>query len=389
MKKKWTIPPGMKDVLPGEAKQRRNLINRLMEGFSSYGYEEVGTSSLEFYDVVERDGMDPSEVFKLVDREGHILALRPDVTTPIARMVASRLRDHRLPFRLSYTGSTFRYEHVQVGRQREFTQVGVELIGSDDLMADVEVLLLACESIERAGIERYKVGIGEINVTQGFLEEMLSDEDLVEEARELVIAKNFVGLEVLLQEHAHPNQAHAFLQLVRKNGGPEILDEIAGFSQNTAYQAAIASLCELAKVVQAYGYGDHIFFDFSILRSFSYYTGFVFEGYAEGIGHPVCGGGRYDRLLGIFGFDAPAVGFALGVERILIARDEKVMVDGRDVLILGDDYTEVVIKARELREMGLRVEVDLTSASLAEAADYMQDKNIKRLFVLEGDDYGK
>ena len=389
MKKKWNIPPGMKDVLPGEASKRRRMVNELMDAFTSYGYEEVGTSSLEFYDVVERDGMDPSEVFKLIDREGQILALRPDVTTPIARMVASRLRDRRLPFRLSYTGSTFRYETVQVGRQREFTQVGVELIGSDDLMADLEVLLLAIESVERTGIKEFKIGIGEINITQGFLKEMLADEELVEEARELVIKKNFVGLEALLFEHADANKAKVFLQLVRKNGGEKILEEIEGYSEGVAYQAAIAGLKELAKVVREYGYEDKIFFDFSILRSFSYYTGMVFEGYAEGIGHPICGGGRYDGLLGLFGFEAPAVGFAMGVERVMIAREEPDGPEKKGILILGDDYAQIVKKARELRAKGKRVEIDLTSANLAEAASYMEEKGIERLFVMENDDNGE
>ncbi|QRN85454.1 ATP phosphoribosyltransferase regulatory subunit [Clostridia bacterium] len=389
MKNKWNIPPGMKDVLPGEARKRRRLINELMDNFTSYGYEEVGTSSLEYYDVVERDGMDSSEVFKLIDREGQILALRPDVTTPIARMVASRLRDRRLPFRLSYTGSTFRYEAVQVGRQREFTQVGVELIGSDDLMADLEILLLAMESVEKTGIKEFKIGIGEINITQGFLREMLPDEDLVVEARVLVIQKNFVGLEALLKKHADPQKARVFMQLVRKNGGEEILDEIKGYSDGIEYQAAIAGLKELAKVVREYGYGDKFFFDFSILRSFSYYTGIVFEGYAEGIGHPICGGGRYDGLLGMFGFEAPAVGFAMGVERVMIAREEVEEKDKKDVLILGDDYAQIVKKARELRDEGMRVEIDLTSADLAEAAAYMEEKGIERLFVMENDDDGE
>lgn len=389
MKDKWNIPPGMKDVLPGEARKRRQMVNELMDNFTSYGYEEVGTSSLEYYDVVERDGMDSSEVFKLIDREGRILALRPDVTTPIARMVASRLRDRRLPFRLSYTGSTFRYETVQVGRQREFTQVGVELIGSDDLMADLEVLLLAMESVEKTGIKEFKIGIGEINITQGFLREMLPDEELVGEARTLVIRKNFVGLEALLKKYADPTKAQVFMQLVRKNGGEEILDEIKDYSNGIEYQAAIAGLKELAKVVREYGYGDKFFFDFSILRSFSYYTGIVFEGYAEGIGHPICGGGRYDGLLGMFGFEAPAVGFAMGVERVMIARDDVEETDKKDVLILGDDYTHIVKKARELRAEGKRVEIDLTSADLAEAATYMEEKGIERLFVLENDDDGE
>jgi ATP phosphoribosyltransferase regulatory subunit len=267
--------------------------------------------------------------------------------------------------------------------------VGVELIGSDDLMADLEVLLLAIESVEKTGIKEYKIGIGEINITQGFLNEMLPDEDLAEEARELVIGKNFVGLDALLSEHADAEKARIFLKLVRKNGGAEILEEIEGYSEGIEYQAAIAGLKELAKVVREYGYEDKIFFDFSILRSFSYYTGIVFEGYAEGIGHPICGGGRYDGLLGMFGFESPAVGFAMGVERVMIAREDKDDPEKKDVLILGDDYTQIVKKARELRAEGKRVEIDLTSADLAEAADYMEEKGIERLFVMENGEDGE
>ncbi len=381
--KKLSIPPGMKDMLPGEAYRRRQLEGDLMDLFGRWGYQEVGTSSLEYYDVVAKDGMDPTQVFKLIDREGRILALRPDVTTPIARMVSSRLKAKPLPLRLCYTGSTFRYEQVQVGRQREFTQAGVELIGSDDLMADIEVLVLAIDALKEAGLRDFRIGIGEINITEGFLREMLSAED-VEEARSLVMNKDFVALKAMLMSRTDRQRAEVFMTLVTKNGGAEILDHIGQYSRAEAYQVAVGGLKELARVLGEYGVLDHVFFDFSILRNFRYYTGIVFEGYAQGLGHPVCGGGRYDSLLGDFGMDVPAVGFAMGLERAMLAGTEVGDSPRADVLILGDDMTGILAKARELRGDGQNVEIDLTSATLEEAQERARELGIGRIVLVEG-----
>jgi len=383
MRKNLIVPAGMKDMLPGEAARKRELESALMAHFSSWGYREVGTSALEYYDVVARDGMDPAEVFKLIDREGQILALRPDVTTPIARMTATRLKEETLPLRLCYTGSTFRYEKVQVGRQREFTQAGVELIGSDSLMADIEVLVMAIEAMELAGLDSFRMGIGEINVTEGFLKELLPEEEAAE-ARDLIVSKDFVGLEALLGRSADPARAEVFLSLVTQNGGAEILDEIGRYSDRPAYRAAVAGLRTLARVLEEYGYLNRVFFDFSILRNFRYYTGLVFEGYAGGLGHPVCGGGRYDRLLGSFGYDAPAVGFALGLERALLAHGQDRSRENPDILILGEDYGEILKTARTLRQEGRKVEIDLTSVSLEEARQSADSRGIGRIYVVEG-----
>lgn len=385
MQNKWNVPPGMKDILPSQAARRRKIIQELMAEFEGWGYEEVASSSLEFYQVVQRDGMDPQEIFKIIDRDGQILALRPDVTTPIARMVASRLQDRALPLRLSYAGSAFRYENIQLGRQREFTQVGVELIGASQLSADIEVILLALKSIETAGIENFQIGLGEMNVTQGFITEMLEDAEVQEKAKNLLLDRNLVALEALVYDWAPADQARVFMSLIRNNGGPEVLDTIAGYSKRPAYQEAISRLSSIYQVLKDEGYGDQIFFDFSILRDFSYYTGLLFEGYAPGIGHPICGGGRYDRLVGEFGYDLPAVGFALGMERLLIAQGEERLPVKKDILLYGKNMSALLGKAQQLRAQDLIVEIDLTSASEEEARQLKEDKEIERLYVMEDD----
>lgn len=385
MKRKLAVPPGMKDILPGEARQRREITGRLMDLFARHGYQEVATSALEYYEVVERDGMDPSQVFRVLDREGGTLALRPDLTAPIARMVATRLRERPLPLRLCYTGNTFRYETLQTGRQREFTQAGVERIGPGGPVADLEVLCLAVDALETAGLADFAIGVGDVRVTDGLLRSFLPP-DAVEEARERVAGKDFVALRGLLGDLGSGPAARRLGDLLARNGGPEMLEAAGELLEDPEGTAALDGLRTIAGALDRCGLAHRVFFDFGILRSFAYYTGMVFEGFAPGVGHPLCGGGRYDRLLTSFGFPAPAVGFALGLERLLLALGGDCAPLSGEVLVTGRDPGSVLAKARELRAGGAAAVLDLETEDLAAAQERARCLGIERIYVVENDD---
>lgn len=162
----WKLhtPTGVNDILSGECAKKKEVENTIWSVFASFGYKEVETPSFEFYDVFAGNGGQISQevMFKFFDEHGRILTLRPDITTSIARMAATKAELDVLPLRYCYTGNVFRAEKTEGARQREFTQSGIELIGADTPEADAEVIAAAIESVLAVGIEEFQVEIGQV-----------------------------------------------------------------------------------------------------------------------------------------------------------------------------------------------------------------------------------
>ena len=354
------LPAGMRDLLPGEAKYRRRLEDILVRKFLAWGYQETITPVLEFYENLLSSGVPPEQLFKLIDRQGQILALRPDMTTPIARMVSAKIDPESFPRRIFYAASVFRHESPQMGRQREFFQAGVELIGEAGVAGDAEVIALAVEAMHGVGLRGFQLSVGEV----AFLKGVVSRLDLAESVQEAVIAaiygKDFVQLEMLLAAHGvQPKEKALLLSLPSLRGGIEVLTKAARMTSGTAASAALERLREVFSLLQVYGVVENVFIDFGIVRDFDYYSGMVFEGYCPGLGAPVCGGGRYDGLLSRFGMDAPATGFAIGLERLAIALDHQGLPENIpevDYLIVSENHPAAIQKAQELRCQGFSVQ---------------------------------
>ncbi|MGB9793260.1 MAG: ATP phosphoribosyltransferase regulatory subunit, partial [Thermacetogeniaceae bacterium] len=166
------MPGDVKDMLPAEAKRKRELETRLLGLFESYGYQEVVTPTFEFYEMLEPalDRGMREHLFRFIDEQGRIIVLRPDMTTPIARLISTRLRDRELPMRFCYVANIFRREN-HAGRQREFYQAGVELVGGSGAEADAEVISLACEALKLAGVRSFQISVGHVEVLEGVLAE--------------------------------------------------------------------------------------------------------------------------------------------------------------------------------------------------------------------------
>lgn len=377
----WQIPVGVRDVLPEEALQRRNLEERLANLFSVWGYREMIPPSLEYYEQLK--GSSPEEqLFKLIDPSGRILALRPDLTTPIARMVATHLQDELLPNRLYYFGNAFRYEAIQAGRQREFQQAGVELIGAAGTGADAEVIVLAVEALKLAGLTDFQLGIGQVALTHGLLEDAEVPQELIKKIKKIVVKKDFVGLEEKLTRLGLPeSRRKEITTILALRGGKEVLVEAKRLARAPGILKAISNLEEVYQSLEALGLTKYVFFDFSILRDFDYYTGIVFEGYAAGLGHPVCGGGRYDHLLGQFGWQVPATGFAIGIERLMqtLPREKE---SPMAAFIIGGSLPERFAEAARQRQNGCKVEVDIFGLSLEEGQAYITQRDIANLIDL-------
>ena len=369
------IPYGTRDYLPAEAADKRRVESAIAAAFAAWGYDEVVTPTIEYLDNLTMGSgaaLEP-HMFKLFDKDNRTLALRHEMTTPIARLAASRLKDASLPLRLSYISDVYRYEQAQAGRQCEFFQAGVELMGSDNAAADAEVIALAIRTIMAAGLDDFMVCLGQVNYIRAVLRELGLDDEgrrLVEKAME---KHDLVGLEKIARELELSETAAAIImELPVLHGGPELLAKAEALTGSEDAQAAISNLKNIYALLDDYGVADRVVFDLGVIRDFGYYTGMVFEAYAPGLGFPLAGGGRYDNLLSDFGRPCPATGFALGIDRLMLAKERQgqgAVRVARDVYVgygTGNS-SEAIRKAMELRAEGKTVLTGLSGETRAEA----------------------
>ena len=376
-KTKLNIPQGMRDWLPGEANRKRELVNQLLEQISLWGYEEINTPLLEYYQVLLPDGNcweGVDQVYKLIDRNGGILALRPEMTLPIARVISSKLPPD-YPWRLMYGGEVFRYEEIQTGKQREFCQVGVELIGAVGAEADSEILALAVEALRATGLDNFTISLGHTGILKGLLESLAWEETQLKQVRTLILEKDFVGLNnYLMSAGIKADKVKQLVGILTCQLTTEDLEkEWRDLPQGIA--RALADLREIIHLLKVYDYDRYIQVDFSTLRSQEYYTGMVFEIYTPGIGYPIGGGGRYDQLLHNWGNNCPATGFALGVDRILLSllsgekeQKESEKEKEKRFLFAGNDAAAVITQALQWRKKGKKVITEISGITRSEAA---------------------
>lgn len=355
---KQQIPIGVKDMLPHEAAQKRRLENTFENIFNCWGYKEVVTPVFEYYATlsVGREGYEDDKLYKFIDRQGQILALRPDITTPIARLVSTRMRDWKLPLRLFYMANVFSFEDPQAGRQREFYQAGIELIGEPDPVADAEAIAVAAEVVKTSGVQNFKISIGHVDVLHGMTEEFELNDEQVAKLKTEISNKNYVGLQELLSEFDISEvDRDKFMQVITLRGNKEVIKKAGELINNAKTVEALEDLGKVYDALAAYEITDKVEIDLGVLRDLDYYTGVVFEGYSAYLGYPILGGGRYDNLLGQFGFNVPATGFALGLDRLMLALQKEgsltETIEMPDYLIkyTPERAAEAFKKARELR----------------------------------------
>ena len=382
------IPYGTRDFLPREAWLKRQVENTLADEFSRWGYEEIVTPTYEYLSVFGDSGLAAfDQVFKFFDRSNRTLVLRPDMTTPIARLAAMRFREEKDPLRFFYLTNVFRYENAQAGRQCEFYQAGVELLGASDATADAEVIALAIQALQAAGLRSFQISIGQADFLRSLTGEIGLNERQAEELRHLLVAKDMVGLANLLEEAKLPQDEKEKVKYVLlTNGKEKLLDAAKQVAGSETSRRAIENLEAVYRLLQAYGVADFVAFDLGLVRDFDYYTGMVFEGYTPGLGFPVCGGGRYDKLLEAFGQSRPATGFALGVDRLLMALEKQDATHNEKPLTMviawaADALEKASHHATELRMEGKSVVVDAGPTSCEKGFLQQNEANGQYRFV--------
>lgn len=354
-------PTGVKDYLPGAAARLRRIESRVLECMEKWGYSQIITPTLEFYDTVGvASSTEDKKMFKLLDQNGRTLVLRPDITAPIARVVASLMKEEALPVRLSYHANVFRAFEEEAGRESEFFQTGAELVGDPSPEADAEVIALAIASLQAAGVDSFKMALGHTGFLNGLFHETLRDgEEKQKVLKECLLNRDYVGYRQQLKSFGLAAAVEKELEaILRLRGGEEICEQASGITENPLARESIDHLCRVYEVLKAYGVSEHVLIDLTMIGDFSYYTGMTFEGYAANLGFPVVSGGRYDNLLRQFGREAPATGFALKTTRILEAVRE-LPEEPRRLLVLYSEERrrEGLAKAAELRAApGVQVE---------------------------------
>jgi ATP phosphoribosyltransferase regulatory subunit len=320
----YPIPTGTRDILPDEMRELRQLSSALLDTFLRYGYGEVWTPTMEYEDVlVQGDERAAGASYRLFDEHGQVLALRSDMTIPIARLTATRFAQAQPPFRFCYLSHAYRAVRPQRGQQREFLQAGVELIGADAPEGTVEVLEVLTAALDAGGLPQARVGLGDAGLFTGLLRRMgvaaveakgvleaLARHDLVD------LERRVAGLDL----DSHRQQTLVTLPQLR--GGREVIERAVD-AGGEAVRGAISRLGEVADRLSERGIADRVIFDLGLVRDLGYYTGAIFEVYDPALGHVIGGGGRYDGLLARFGRPFPACGFALYVERMHVAQAEE------------------------------------------------------------------
>jgi ATP phosphoribosyltransferase regulatory subunit len=317
------IPPGTRDVLPDEMRELRRLQRALVDVFEARGYGEVATPAIEYDEVMAVGDGRGARSYRFFDESGELLALRSDMTVPIARLVATRFPAAEAPHRLCYLGSTYRAVLPQRGQMRELVQVGVELIGASPAEGTVEVIEVLEAALDAAGLGRAVIGLGDADLYRQLLEELGVEGEAKESVLASLATHDLVGIEEKLSEAGiAAEQVQTSVALTQLRGGSEVLEQARGLG-GAAVERATARLSETYEALERRGVADRVQIDLGLLRDLGYYSGAIVEVYDPALGHVLGGGGRYDGLMKHFGVDLSAAGFGLYLERLHLAQMEE------------------------------------------------------------------
>jgi len=278
---KTKLPKGVKDLLPNTALKRTTIVSKVLKAFNNAGYKRIITPTFELYDTLKYglgQSLDENCIRFFIGED--LMVLRPDMTVPVARLVAREMKEIPLPIKLCYAGNVFRKQKTEMIHHYEFYQLGIELIGEKGYKADAGVIVLAVKALKAMGIKNFEIEIGHTDFTKSLS---------------------------FKKKQALSCQNYSEFGSIPEIGGVKII-------KNNKYFMNIYNILKKNKVE------NHVKFNTGLLRDINYYTGIIFEVYLSDYGYLVGSGGRYDNLLGMYGYPQPAVGFALNLDRILMSQ---------------------------------------------------------------------
>lgn len=390
--KRLHTPEGVRDIYNDECEKKHYILDRMRQVIQSYGYRFIETPTFEFFDIFGQEvGTTPSkDLYKFFDREGNTLVLRPDMTPSIARAASKYFPIETEPVRLCYEGNVFINNNSYQGRLKESTQLGVEFIGENSVDADGEIIALVVNNLKAAGLEQFQISIGHADLFRQLMKAADFDAEAEETLRDLILNKNFFGVDEFLERHQVTDDLRSLFSMLGKMyaspkewaGMKEIALRFSGVADALSY------LQELYELLEVYDVTKYVSFELGLISSYSYYTGILFSGYTFGSGEPIVKGGRYDGLLSYFGKEAPAIGFALMVDQLLLALErQKIAIsagqEAEIILYTPQQRKIAATTAEELRNAGKIVRLHLMNLDSHSIADYRQRYQGQKIIVLE------
>jgi ATP phosphoribosyltransferase regulatory subunit len=314
------IPSGLRYYVGEAARRRRAVEDCAISVFAGWSYEEISTPTIDYYSLFEQGmGAEAQTSFRFVDADGGLLALRPDVTSSVARACATLLADKPRPVRLCYVAPVFhQYPRTRAEWRRETTQLGCELIGASGIAADIEPLAILAETLNRLGLERsYCITVNNVEIFNGIAEHLRLNDDSRERLRSLIDLRDTSGLTELLDSlGVNAGERDLFVQVTRLAGKRPIINQARQVITNGRSRAALESLAETWSAIEKLGLAGSFEIDLGDVSGLDYYTGLLFKVYVRGSGVRVARGGRYDGLTSKFGRAEAATGFVLDLDEL-------------------------------------------------------------------------
>lgn len=385
----YKLPAGVQDVLPGEYYNLSLLEDRLKEKFRRAGCKFIRSAALEYYDMFAdiRNRVPQRDMFKMTDGDGNLLVLRPDMTLAVSRIAATRLKEKRV--RLAYVGEVWNNaEGTGELSQREVLQAGVEFLGEEGVFSDAFAIAFAVECLRESGLDEFTVDVGHVGFFKGLLSGAGLSEPETEALRACINAKDAIGAAMLLKRSGVGGRAADAVQaLPSLFGGEEVFARAERLTDDPTALGALVHLKKVHALLKRFGCDRFVSFDLGTVKNLSYYSGIVFTGMTGALGAPVLSGGRYDGLADDFGKHIPAVGFAMGLKRILMALERQGKVCSAPApyaVIVAAEGGEAAAYAEYLRLTQTGKTVDLYTGGCEEGLAFAREKQPEVVLVADG-----
>ncbi len=386
-----SVPKGVTDFLPEQAELIGFIEERINRTFELWGFRRIIPPMFEFEELLAV-GMDDSlrdKSFRFEDRQSHrLLAIPPDITPQVARIEAMRMSGYPLPHRLYYNGRVLRQVESQSGRSRELFQSGVELIGLESPEADAEMIAMSAEVLRKLGFTGFKLDLGQVEFFRGIMSAADLSLSVLKALQESIARKDSTTVRSILESVDIPDVTKSEIaELPRMFGSADVIQKASLTVRNDRSRRALDNLAKVVDILAIHGIRDELTIDLGEIRGLSYHTGVTFEGFVPDIGEPVCGGGRYDGLMGRYGRPAPATGFAFNVLNLLQGLEKSAVINlpvTPKILLFNmkEDRTAALELTARLREKGFIVARDIIRRDLHDSIEYARRTGIQSVVIV-------
>jgi ATP phosphoribosyltransferase regulatory subunit len=385
------VPKGVTDFLPEQAEMIGFIEERISRTFELWGFRRIIPPMLEFEELLAI-GMDDSlrdKSFRFEDRQSHrLIAIPPDITPQVARIEAMRMSGYPHPHRLYYNGRVLRQVESQSGRSRELYQSGVELIGLDSPEADAEMIAMTAEVLRKLGFASFKIDLGQVEFFRGIMASADFAQPVLDALQEAIARKDSSTVRAILEDQRIPDAIKAEIAaLPRMFGSTDVIQKASATVRNDRSRRALDNIAKVVDILAIHGLRDELTIDLGEIRGLSYHTGVTFEGFVPAIGEPVCGGGRYDGLMGRYGRSVPATGFAFNVLNLLHGVEKSSCMRTPDtprILLFNkkEARRDALELASRLREKGCIVARDIIRRDLHDSIEYARRTGIQFVLIV-------